>query len=401
MATAYRVYEGEGSDTSEDNTRREYGAWEADRIKGLEIARKSSLAYEGTYYFVVGGKLVRLLAAINKQYKAQGDHSLERDRVAWKWNSLREDFKVLLDTVTEEVLPLIREHKHPQFGILVIPDTEMVERLELADLHAALMELKIQVDAYNRHERTNHYIMVGLCTYRKGDDDWKSDAKVKSANAVICSFNSCLNKRPTLDLNRYLLSDEQGRPLNIKREDRWLVDQNNFRPHSDEFTLEALVALTEKLLEFLRDDDGLRCREDELTYPYRRTKKGAVKFLPRYQVCGSIPDNHLDIQVEGVDPESLYWLRTCLLDEGKDPEQVPALPTLDFEKYTFKPENKGLGAMEQLEMVVERQTRKDRRKAEKEEERRKRSQERQEQWVDMLSNFLGVHTSDDDDQQAE
>ena len=208
MAMSYRIYPAEDSDTSEESTRREYGASEADRIKGLETARKSSLAYEGTYHFVVGGKLVRLLSSINRQYKEQGDHSLERDRVAWKWDSLKEDLKGLLDTLVEDVLPLIKEYQHPQFGILVLPDTEWVEKLELAELHDILMNLKMQVDAYNRHERTDHYIMVSLCTYRKDGEDWLSYARVKSANAVICAFNSFLNKRPTLDLNRCLLSDE-------------------------------------------------------------------------------------------------------------------------------------------------------------------------------------------------
>ena len=126
-----------------------------------------------------------------------------------------------------------------------------------------------------------------------------------------------------------------------------------------------------------------------------------MKFLPRYQVNGFIPDNCLDIQVEGVDPESLYWLRTCLLEEGRDQDQVPSLPTLDFDRYVFEPEDKRVDAGEQLESVEERQTRKDKRRAEKEEERRQRSQERQEQWVEMLSSFLGVHTSDDDVQPTE
>ena len=82
-----------------------------------------------------------------------------------------------------------------------------------------------------------------------------------------------------------------------------MIDQERYRTHSGEYSLDTLVVLTQKLLEFLQDDDGMRCREDKLTYPYRRTKTGAVKFLPRYQVSGSIPDNCLDIQVEGVDPE--------------------------------------------------------------------------------------------------
>ena len=91
--------------------------------------------------------------------------------------------------MVEEVLPIIKEYQHPQFGILLLLDTEMVEAMELEELHGALMELKVQVDAYNRQENTDHFIMVGLCTYYKDSRHRYSDARVKSVNAVFCAFN--------------------------------------------------------------------------------------------------------------------------------------------------------------------------------------------------------------------
>ena len=139
MAQAYRIERGAETDTSEDTMEREYDALGAAKIKAIETARKSSTAFEGTYYFVVGGKLVRLLAAINSQQKEQGDHSLERDRVSWKWDAQVKDFRGMMDIIVDEVLPLIKEHQHPQFGILILLDTEMVETTELVELHDALM----------------------------------------------------------------------------------------------------------------------------------------------------------------------------------------------------------------------------------------------------------------------
>ena len=99
----------------------------------------------------------------------------------------------------------------------------MIETAKLIELHDALMWTKTQVDAYNCEERTDHFIMVGLSHYYRDNRHRYSDSRVKSANAVFCAFNSHLNKGPTLDLNRYILAEELGRPLNIKGETRWKV----------------------------------------------------------------------------------------------------------------------------------------------------------------------------------
>ena len=175
MAQAYRVDRGEESDTQEDAGEREYDALGAAKIKAIATARKSTTAFEGTYYFVVGGWLVRQLAAINAQQKQQGDHTLDRDRVFWKWDATVADFRGMMDVIIEEVLPLIREQQHPQFGILILLDTDMIETVELADMHDALIWMKTQVDAYNREERTDHFVMIGLSHYHRDSRDRYSD----------------------------------------------------------------------------------------------------------------------------------------------------------------------------------------------------------------------------------
>ena len=84
------------------------------------------------------------------------------------------------------------------------------------------------MDTYNCEQGTDHYVMVGLCTYYKEEKHKYSDAQIASANAIICAFNSFLSKRPTMDLNRYLLEQDVGRPLEMKGDCRWKVDQDRF-----------------------------------------------------------------------------------------------------------------------------------------------------------------------------
>ena len=398
MAAAYKIELGTEADTSGDNVATEYNALEAYKIRLAETARKSSRAFEGTHYFVVGGKLVRLLAAVNAQQKEQGDHSLERDRVSWKWDGQVQEFRGMMDIIIDEVLPLIKEQQHPQVGILVILDTDMAESAELTDIHDALMWTKTQLDSYNLEEKTDHFIMVGLSHYYKDCRHRYSDSRVKSANAVFAAFNSHLNKRPTLDLNRYILAEELGRPLNIKGETHWKVYQKRFTDDGTELATDTLVYITQKVLEFLQDDNGMRCKEEELTYPFRRNHDGIIKFLPGYEVNTIIRDNVLDIQVEGADPEALYWMRASLLDEGLSPDQVPALPTLDLAQYVYKAWSRGQSAEAFPESKEERQIRKDRNRAKKEEKRERKDQQRQELWVEMMSKFLDVQSSEEEEE---
>ena len=159
--------------------------------------------------------------------------------------------------------------------------------------------------------------------------------------------------------------------------------------------MDTLAYITQKVLEFLQDDNGLRCKEDELTYPFRRNHEGIIKFLPGYEIPRSIPDNVLGIQVEGVDPEALYWVRTDLLEEGLSPEQVPGLPALDLSQYVFKAWSRSVEAYP--ETREQRKIRKDRRRDKKEQRRRMKSQERQDLWVDMMSKYLGVQSSEEED----
>ena len=127
-----------------------------------------------------------------------------------------------------------------------------------------------------------------------------------------------------------------------------------------------------------------------MTYPYCRTKRGAVKFLPGYQVTPDIPRNTLNIQVEGVDPKALYWLRLRLLRNRLREDQVPALPELDLNKYTFKPWKRGQCAGMLPETKEERSIHQLTRKLEKEQEIRKIALDRQALWGQVLGMCLGV-----------
>ena len=102
--------------------------------------------------------------------------------------------------------------------------------------------------------------------------------------------------------------------------------------------------------------------------------------------------------MEGVDPEALYWMRASLLDEGLSPDQVPALPTLDLSQYVYKAWSRGQSAEAFPESKEERQIRKDRNRAKKEEKRERKNQQRQELWVQMMSKFLDVQSSEEEEE---
>ena len=68
-------------------------------------------------------------------------------------------------------------------------------------------------------------------------------------------------------------------------------------------------------------------------------------------------------------------------------------------QYVYKAWSKGQSAEAFLETEEERKIRKDRRKAKKEEKRRRKSQERQDLWVEMMSKFLGVQSSEEEDEE--
>ena len=358
---------------------RYYGAEEAYYILRRETARRAKDS-ERPYHFIVGGKLVRDLSIIERKKGENGDTTLHRDRIAWRWDLESEKIEDLIEAALGAVLPMIRRYGDPQFGILVIFDAEMVEPLEIEDLHDTLMALKVKMDKYNEKYETEHYIMLGLCVYSKTSVHRHYDARIASANAVMSAFNSFLNKRPTIDLNRYLLDMNEGRPLNIRGEKQWKVDQDRYE--GLEFTQETLHMLTEKVVEFLDADDGMRNKDNDLTFPYKREKRGTIKVLPGYKFPPGTPLSTKLAQVEGIDPEAVYWVRETLLRRGYATEEVPPLPELDWYEYSFKPWRKGEFADMQTRTV---ETEKDERTIRRE----KREESRQEKWLEKLGLAFG------------
>ena len=333
---------------------------------------------------VLGGALVEQMARYSKMAAIQ-ERVLDREWLALKWNSSK-TAKEVLDGVIQTAFPQGKELGHATTGVLVILDTVMLEGIELDELAEYLMGLKVEVDTYNRKEHTDNYVMVALVLYTKEETDRYTDARVASANAVISAFNS-FGRRPTLDLNRFLLNTEVGRPLNIRYETRFKIDEESFRSDGA-IKAETLIGMTETLMEFLNQDDGLRCKEDDLTFPFKKDKDGVARYLPEYKVRNEIPRNNFGVVVEGQNPEALYWVRFRLVECGAEPDEVPPLPELDMDEYTFKPWKKGQSAETFPESQEERDRLRASKKIEKEERRRQRSQERQSRWVDQLHSSL-------------
>ena len=163
------------------------------------------------------------------------------------------------------------------------------------------------------------------------------------------------------------------------------VDQTRFR--DAEFTDETIHMFKEKIVEFLYVDDGQRCREDDLTYPYKRGRDGRVEFLPGYRFTACSTYNTAAAQVEGIDPEAVYWVRERLLRKGRTIEEVPPLPELDWYEYSFKPWKRS----EQLHMHAEHGVLE---KDDRTMRREKREEKRQEQWLEKLGQALGFSTED-------
>ena len=159
-----------------------------------------------------------------------------------------------------------------------------------------------------------------------------------SAKAVICVFNTFMGKRLTLDLNHLLLDAEEGRPLNIRGETLWKVNQSRFQ--GQEISEGTLLKWIDRLYDFLESDDGMRHRKSDLAFPYK-DGRGNIKYLPNFKVETVIPRNTMNVVTEGVDPEALYWVRTRLLRIGLSMDQVPAMPELDLCAYALKPVRKG------------------------------------------------------------
>ena len=88
-----------------------------------------------------------------------------------------------------------------------------------------------------------------------------------SAKAVIWAFNTFMGKRLTLDLNHLLLDAEEGRPLNIRGETLWKVNQSRFQ--GQEISEGTLLKWIDRLYDFLESDDGMRHRESDLAFLYK------------------------------------------------------------------------------------------------------------------------------------
>ena len=86
---------------------------------------------------------------------------------------------------TEESRRSPKENGYLWFGILLLLDTEMVEAKDLEELQRRLINMKVKVDTYNLEQDTDHYVMVGLCTYFKEEKHRYSDVQIASANAII------------------------------------------------------------------------------------------------------------------------------------------------------------------------------------------------------------------------
>ena len=338
---------------------------------------------------VIGGALVEELAYRAKAGEFQ-DRLLQREWMAFKWGRQVRSVKEMLNRVFEDVFPHGKELGHTIIGTLIIMDAELIADVELEELAGDLMDLKVQVDLYNRRERTNHYVMVALALYAKEEKGEYTDAKIASANAVISAFNS-FARRPTFDLNRFLLDPEVGRPINIRYETNWKINPESFK-QDGAVGFEVMLAMVEKLMEFLNEDDGLRCKEDDLTFPFKKDKSGVARFLPEYKVYGDIPHNNFDVVIEGQSAEALYWVRIRLIENGADEDEVPPLPELDIERYTFKPWKKGQSADTFPAEKEDRDRLREEKRLKKVEKKRQKSEERQKRWVDQLHSFLVVET---------
>ena len=61
------------------------------------------------------------------------------------------------------------------------------------------------------------------------------------------------------------------------------------------FKEETIEHLTEKVIEFLFHEDGMRCKEDNLTFPHKRDKKGVMRYMMGFRVPEKVEENMLNI----------------------------------------------------------------------------------------------------------
>ena len=146
-------------------------------------------------HIVVGGELVRRLNWAGKQLNngRENHYNLYGYNISWNWNVEITSLGDLTDTLIEKTLLLGKEMGYPWFGILLLLDTEMVKAADLEELQRLLL---YEDEGGRLQPRVGH-------------------------GPPHHAFNSFLGKR-------YLLDREVGRPLNIKGEHHWKVDQSRF-----------------------------------------------------------------------------------------------------------------------------------------------------------------------------
>ena len=329
--------------SSQGEEKKEYGADQAWRTLAEETARRSGTAK--LKQFIAGGELVRRLnwahaeKIVTWMIRQRRFDTFDRNQVAWSWDAAAPTLRGLVDATVFTALDAGQQAGHKRIGVLLIFDTEMVENATLEELQEVLTGIKIRVDARNKEQETDHYVMVAQCLYYKTLRHRHADARVASANAVICAFNTFMGKRLTLDLNHLLLGTEEGRPLNIRGEALWKVDQKFFK--GQEISEGTLLEWINRIYEFLESDDGERQLDANITYPCKKDGKGNIKYLPNFKVETHIERNTMNIVTKGVDPEALYWVRTRLLRHGLNFDQLPAMPQLNLCAYALKPVKKG------------------------------------------------------------
>ena len=57
------------------------------------------------------------------------------------------------------------------------------------------------------------------------------------------------------------------------------------------WTMDALCCWYECLMDFISEDDGVRCKYDDLTFPFKTNKRGVISFLPNFRVLSRIRNN--------------------------------------------------------------------------------------------------------------
>ena len=159
---------------------------------------------------------------------------MRRDWMTWKAETENKDLKQSLKRVVTEAQPSGDKYVN-KVGVLVLLDMDVVTDVKLEELADTLMQTKHEVDTYNEDNDTVHYFMMVLILYNKEEKDRRDDERVASANSILLALNSFM-KRPTLDLNRYLLDGEAGRPINIRYEEDKRVNPSRYTEsgYSDE-----------------------------------------------------------------------------------------------------------------------------------------------------------------------